>query len=713
MIHKPYYLLMITLLFLSLCFCCVSPEQKKYVRQGREYGVTKGLFRHKWWNYYERGQSFSSGLFWNKAEQDFREAIRQRPDDQRRARTYGMHFIDYFPHRELGVTLYDQGRLSKAIQELQTSLSTQESARAKFYLNKARRAWLKHSAIKDSNAPQIRISAPDNGYNLNTFSVTVSGTVEDEGYVSSVVINGKPQFIELARQNIRFETKIPLKPGPNLISIKAEDLTGNHCRESLVVHGDFRGPRMSLVDYMNGQTVENPAVDLKLAFADRSGVKSIAINDVTRYQGSEKNRIMVCPLMLKRGVNHISMIAEDMAGNLTRGNIKLVLQPKESRVAASCLTHGTFKEQAGPWPLLSQGGSIASDAVYTSGAVEKDKKSSPDSSPPKLRFKGVLENVSQGETLTIVDRKHQGRFFVEGQVSAADTVADVFINGEPVISPGGKEVIFNRLVELKAGKNKIIIKAVDAKGNEVQRTVTVHRKIQTIDLTSSRMTLSIMPFKNDTVSPALAESVYNLFVDELINEERFNIVGRGVDLEAILRELKLSRTDLVDKAKALETGKLLGSETIMMGIIIERENSIEMFAKLINTETSKVMATHDIFDMDKKRTRLEYLMEGLASKFVYSVPLLDGNVLAVKKDKFYLDLGRKKNVHLQNGIECIAYRTEPFVVNGEVLGEDVTVLGTLQITAVQDKFCIARLSEIKPGNGQPATISTDDRVITK
>jgi len=38
---------------------------------------------------------------------DFQAAIRQREKDQRRARTCGMHFIDYFPHQELGIVYFE------------------------------------------------------------------------------------------------------------------------------------------------------------------------------------------------------------------------------------------------------------------------------------------------------------------------------------------------------------------------------------------------------------------------------------------------------------------------------------------------------------------------------------------------------------------------------------------------------------------------------
>ena len=90
--------------------CAQQPADTGFVKDGKQYGIVKsGTFRHRWWNYFERGLSYADGGFYPDAIADFKEAVRQREKDQRRARTYGMHFIDYFPHRELGIVYYFSG----------------------------------------------------------------------------------------------------------------------------------------------------------------------------------------------------------------------------------------------------------------------------------------------------------------------------------------------------------------------------------------------------------------------------------------------------------------------------------------------------------------------------------------------------------------------------------------------------------------------------
>ncbi len=90
---------------------------------GKQYGTVKGTFRDRWWNYYERGLSFAEGAFYIEAIDDFRKAASREIRDQRTARTYGMHFIDYFPHREMGIAHYLLGDLEAARKELALSLT--------------------------------------------------------------------------------------------------------------------------------------------------------------------------------------------------------------------------------------------------------------------------------------------------------------------------------------------------------------------------------------------------------------------------------------------------------------------------------------------------------------------------------------------------------------------------------------------------------------
>lgn len=106
--------------------------------EGVAYGVTREPFRGRWWQFCERGVSWANGGFWAEAENDLRQCLALRRTDARRARTYGMHFVQCFAHRELGAVLIELGRLDDAEDELRLSMAQEPSAKAEFLLRRIR-----------------------------------------------------------------------------------------------------------------------------------------------------------------------------------------------------------------------------------------------------------------------------------------------------------------------------------------------------------------------------------------------------------------------------------------------------------------------------------------------------------------------------------------------------------------------------------------------
>ena len=109
-----YVRLIVSIAFILLIlgsYGCTQEPINTHVKDGKTFGTVAGSFRNRWWNYYERGLSFADGGFFKEAAADLQEAIRQRDKDQRMARTYGMHFVDYFPHREMGIIYFEMGTI--------------------------------------------------------------------------------------------------------------------------------------------------------------------------------------------------------------------------------------------------------------------------------------------------------------------------------------------------------------------------------------------------------------------------------------------------------------------------------------------------------------------------------------------------------------------------------------------------------------------------
>lgn len=88
----------------------------------------------KFYNYYSDGQDYMEKKDWLRAIQEFRTSISYEFEDAGQKRTYGTHFIEYYPHREIGICHYFLGETVNAKKELELSTAYVSSERANEYL---------------------------------------------------------------------------------------------------------------------------------------------------------------------------------------------------------------------------------------------------------------------------------------------------------------------------------------------------------------------------------------------------------------------------------------------------------------------------------------------------------------------------------------------------------------------------------------------------
>ena len=309
---------------------CVTARRDapQYVRNGVPYGVIHGRFRGRWWNFYERGRSFLEGQFYAEAKADLRTALRGRGRDQLWPRTYGMHFIpEYFPHRELGIVYYYEGRYDESIQELDLSLGQQVSARAAHYLGKARAAQIQ-AAGGDSNSPTVEILSPTGTAPVGDTAVELAGIARDDMYVESIRIDGQPYDVPLSQREIQFSRTVELDAGTNRITVEVSDLAGNTTKQDVELAADVDGPAFSLVRAEGDRLIG-------VAF-DPAGIAAVTIDDkgVDLRPAEGGGRVFTAYLSPADTRVSVSYEAVDSLGNATRGTIPRTLVKPEPENAA-------------------------------------------------------------------------------------------------------------------------------------------------------------------------------------------------------------------------------------------------------------------------------------------------------------------------------------------------------------------------------------------
>jgi TolB-like protein len=104
----------------------------------------------RFYNYYSEGQRFMEEKDWVRAIGEFKSAVSLEFEDVVRKRTYGTRFIEYYPHREMGVAYYYLGEFENAKKELDLSLDYVDDERTREYLDLARRG------VRPETTPQVR-----------------------------------------------------------------------------------------------------------------------------------------------------------------------------------------------------------------------------------------------------------------------------------------------------------------------------------------------------------------------------------------------------------------------------------------------------------------------------------------------------------------------------------------------------------------------------
>jgi tetratricopeptide (TPR) repeat protein len=612
------------------------PALEESIRQGATAEATRTLdlarkrqpavalsqvFRGTWWDHYERGLKYAEAGAWKPAIADFRAARAQRDKEDRSARTYGVAFIEYFPVRELGIALYHEGQYKAAVEALERSLTGFPTAKAAYYYNLARGALLRQAAA-DPRPPRITIEAPADGLLTNALSMEVRGTAESKNQVAGVDVNGEAQIIDAATASQPFTQTTRLAPGANVIQVRARDLLGQETRATVNVVVDREGP----VVVIDRAARAGSRIRLEGTVFDNVRLGALAINGqaATVGTGTESTFATDVPVT----ATAFAIEAADAVGNVTRVRIPIPADLRQSgRRERAEIVPVAWPAPRRQLPSFLRGGPAL--------AVEME----------------ALPAEVQQDTIS-----------VSWIVTASTPLASVKINEEAKTlrqTEAGKPQIFSHILSLVDGPNQVTVTATDRAGNTVTRTARVVRKVEEVEQIGARLAIAVMPFTHKGQPSDAYGTAFEALVNELVNQGRFKVVSRD-QLDNILRELKLSSTSLVDQATAVRVGKLTAAEAIVSVTVNEAAKTVEAYVQLINTETTTVLASRDVFDPEKAPGSARAKMRELAAKLKQEYPLVGGSVVQVANQRVAVGMGSAKKV--RPDMKVIVYQEgEPLV----------------------------------------------------
>jgi hypothetical protein len=178
----------------------------------------------------------------------------------------------------------------------------------------------------------------------------------------------------------------------------------------------------------------------------------------------------------------------------------------------------------------------------------------------------------------------------------------------------------------------------------------------------------------------------------LVSSGRFNMVERQ-RIEEVLREQKLSASGLVRKSQALRIGQLLNVSGLLTGELREVGEELQVSIKLVESNTSTILATVTEYSSRRDRVGVTNLAESLVDKLVTQMPLIEGRITHIRKDgRITLNFGHTDGVRA--GMLVLIYTVGDPILHprtGKHLSNRVQIHAKARIEEIQPDHCFAYL----------------------
>jgi serine/threonine protein kinase/TolB-like protein len=124
-----------------------------------------------------------------------------------------------------------------------------------------------------------------------------------------------------------------------------------------------------------------------------------------------------------------------------------------------------------------------------------------------------------------------------------------------------------------------------------------------------KVTLAVLPFANQTQDPhnnGNAASCSEALILPLSNIKNLSLIER-MQLDKVIAEIDLSQSKYIDPAYAIELGKLINTDLVIMGALQQSGSKARILARVIETGTGSVLYTEklegqfdNLFDLQDK-----------------------------------------------------------------------------------------------------------------
>ena len=126
------------------------------------------------------------------------------------------------------------------------------------------------------------------------------------------------------------------------------------------------------------------------------------------------------------------------------------------------------------------------------------------------------------------------------------------------------------------------------------------------------------------------------------------------------------------------------AETIILGDILATEKSVEVVARMVDTETSVILAEKDVYWEGPVRAGFREILDGLALKFKQQFPLCEGVIIAKNPKEVQFNLGTENAIC--KGMRFLAFKEGVSVAYAGTFGNNTEILGILCASEIHERY---------------------------
>jgi len=220
------------------------------------------------------------------------------------------------------------------------------------------------------------------------------------------------------------------------------------------------------------------------------------------------------------------------------------------------------------------------------------------------------------------------------------------------------------------------------------KTETKSEDTETITKVSLRgdvLSVAILPFTNfnapENVENLIYDNMQIQFLDtSILKIMPFEIVDKFV-LGNEIEELSLNKAQLIDTKMAIEIGKAISVDALIIGSISSAvSNTFGVDLRVIDTELGAILAAQNVYLESININVVDSTLKKLILKIIHDIPHVVGDIIGADNN-MYLNAGMIDG--LKRGRRCIIYRLgEPIRMpeTGGIVGRMTNIIAEVIIT---------------------------------